>query len=159
MKRGVLLDTSFFLRLYNIEDPLHENAKGYYKYFLESEFTLKISTIAIAEFCVKGSLSDLPMKNLQVVPFNLDHAVRAGELINFVRLEKESRGVIITQRLIIPNDTKMFAQADLEHDIESFISSDNEAVKIHSLLSGNMDIRFSYIDISVPHTNVYGELF
>ena len=32
---SVLLDTSFFIRLLNSEDPLHENAKGYYKYFLE----------------------------------------------------------------------------------------------------------------------------
>lgn len=44
----VLLDTSFFIRLLNEEDPLHENALGYFRYFLEHDFVIKISTIAIA---------------------------------------------------------------------------------------------------------------
>lgn len=50
----VLLDTSFFIRLLNEEDPLHENAFGYFRYFLEHDFVIKISTIAIAEYCVRG---------------------------------------------------------------------------------------------------------
>ena len=41
----VLLDTSFFIRLLNRVDPLHENAIGYYRYFLEHDFVIKISTI------------------------------------------------------------------------------------------------------------------
>ena len=45
----VLLDTSFFIRLLNEEDPLHNNALGYFRYFLEHDFMIKISTIAIAE--------------------------------------------------------------------------------------------------------------
>ena len=44
----VLLDTSFFIRLLNEEDPLHEKAFGYFRYFLEHDFVIKISTIAIA---------------------------------------------------------------------------------------------------------------
>ena len=67
---SVLLDTSFFIRLLNSEDPLHENAKGYYKYFLEEEIKMKISTISIAEYCVKGDITDLPLKNLMILPFN-----------------------------------------------------------------------------------------
>lgn len=34
----VLLDTSFFIRLLNEEDPLHHNALGYFRYFLEHDF-------------------------------------------------------------------------------------------------------------------------
>ena len=37
----VLLDTSFFIRLLNEEDSLHENALGYFKYFLEHDFVIK----------------------------------------------------------------------------------------------------------------------
>jgi predicted nucleic acid-binding protein len=74
MKHSVLLDTSFFIRLLNDEDPLHQNALGYYKYYLENEIPLKLSTISIAEYCVKGSMEDLPLKNVQVIPFNLNHA-------------------------------------------------------------------------------------
>ncbi len=58
----VLLDTSFFIRLLNRVDPLHENAIGYYRYFLEHDFVIKISTIAIAEYCVKGDVCELPLK-------------------------------------------------------------------------------------------------
>lgn len=58
----VLLDTSFFIRLLNEEDPLHNNALGYFRYFLEHDFVIKISTIAIAEYCVRGEVSELPLK-------------------------------------------------------------------------------------------------
>jgi len=54
MKHSVLLDTSFFIRLLNDEDELHENALSYYKYFLENDIVLKVSTISIAENCVFG---------------------------------------------------------------------------------------------------------
>ncbi|CAN0603034.1 unnamed protein product, partial [Ectocarpus sp. 12 AP-2014] len=77
-----VLDTSFFIRLLNDEDELHGNAIGYYKYFLENEITLKVSTITIAEYCVLGKLTDLPLVTIQIVPFNLKEAQRAGEFAN-----------------------------------------------------------------------------
>lgn len=69
MKHSVLLDTSFFIRLLNDEDRLHKNAVGYYKYFLENNIVLKVSTITIAEYCVLGKLDDLPLKNIQILVF------------------------------------------------------------------------------------------
>lgn len=78
MKHSVLLDTSFFIRLLNDEDPLHRNAVGYFRYFLENDITLKVSTISIAEYCVLGNLEDLPLKNVQIVPFNLKEAQKTG---------------------------------------------------------------------------------
>ena len=44
---SVFLDTSFLIRLLNNDDFLHKNALGYYKYFLEHDIILKVSTIAI----------------------------------------------------------------------------------------------------------------
>ena len=70
-KYRVLLDTSFFCRLLSINDPLHENAKGYYRYFLENGIDMMVSTISIAEYCVLGEVDDLPLRNLKIVPFNL----------------------------------------------------------------------------------------
>ena len=113
----VLLDTSFFIRLLNEEDPLHENALGYFRYFLEHDFVIKVSTIAIAEYCVRGEVNELPLKNMLIVPFNFDHAQRAGKMIAEVYAEKKRRGATITPRAVVPNDTKMFAQADVEPDI------------------------------------------
>ena len=41
---------------------------------------------------------------------------------------------MIQPRVIIPNDTKMFAQASAEQDIVSFVSADAEAKKVYDLL-------------------------
>jgi len=60
MPEGVLLDTGFLIRLLDSNQKLHLNAKSYYKYFLNKEVTLKCSTIAIAEYCVRGTINDLP---------------------------------------------------------------------------------------------------
>lgn len=67
----VLLDTSFFIRLLNEEDPLHHNALGYFRYFLEHDFVIKISTIAIAEYCVRGEVDELPLKTCLLFPLTL----------------------------------------------------------------------------------------
>jgi predicted nucleic acid-binding protein len=56
MHRGVLLDTSFFIRLLDKNDPLHNNAKEYYKYFLDYNYEMCISTISVAEYCVGDAL-------------------------------------------------------------------------------------------------------
>lgn len=79
MPEGALLDTSFFLRFLNEKDPLFNNADKYYKYFLQKEIRLFISTISIAEYCVGGSVDQLPLKNLIVLAFNIEHAEKAGE--------------------------------------------------------------------------------
>ncbi|MCY7363425.1 MAG: hypothetical protein LH629_15360 [Ignavibacteria bacterium] len=46
--RAVLLDASFFLRFLNDADPLFKNADGYFRYFLQQEISMVVSTIAIA---------------------------------------------------------------------------------------------------------------
>ncbi len=77
--KAVLLDTSFFLRFLNDADPLFRNADGYFRYFIQQKIDMIISTISIAEYCVGGNVHELPLKNLQILPFNLDHARRTGE--------------------------------------------------------------------------------
>lgn len=67
MPEGVLLDTSFFLRFLNEKDELFENADKYYRYFLQKGIKLFISTISIAEYCVGGTVEELPLKNLIVL--------------------------------------------------------------------------------------------
>ncbi len=110
MKHSVLLDTSFFIRLLNDEDPLHSNAVSYFKYFLENEIALKISTISIAEYCVLGKLEDLPLKNVQIVPFNLKDAEKTGEFAEIIFKQNKINVEKLLPRAIIPNDSKLFAQ-------------------------------------------------
>jgi hypothetical protein len=62
--KSVLLDTSFFIRFLNDSDPLYSNADAYFRYFLQNEITMMISTISIAEYCVGGDIHELPIRNL-----------------------------------------------------------------------------------------------
>lgn len=43
-----------------------------------------VSTVSIAEYCVGGDINELPLKNLQIIPFNLDHSKKAGEFAKLV---------------------------------------------------------------------------
>lgn len=155
----VLLDTSFFIRLLNEEDSLHNNALGYFRYFLEHDFVIKISTIAIAEYCVRGEVSELPLKNMLIVPFNFDHAQRAGKMIAEVYAEKKRRGATIAPRAVVPNDTKMFAQADVEPDINFYGTADVECKKVYKIIeSAEGKLSFDFIDITIPYTTFFGLL-
>jgi predicted nucleic acid-binding protein len=156
---SVLLDTSFFLRFLNTQNPLHGNAMAYFKYFLDHDFILKISTIAMAEFCVAAAINDLPLLNLQIVPFNYNHAIKAGEFMRVVfNHRKQQSTPTVSSRVIIPNDTKMFAQADVEQ-VESFVSSDTEAQKIFAIINKVAPVHFNFIDINTPCHQTYGRLF
>ena len=155
----VLLDTSFFIRLLNEEDPLHENALGYFRYFLEHDFVIKVSTIAIAEYCVRGEVNELPLKNMLIVPFNFDHAQRAGKMIAEVYAEKKRRGATIMPRAVVPNDTKMFAQADVEPDINFYATADVECKKVYDMVkTAEGRLSFDFIDITIPYCNFFGVL-
>lgn len=154
--RAILLDTSFFMRFLNDNDPLFNIADGYFRYFLQKEITMMISTISIAEYCVGGDIHELPLRNLQIVPFNLDHSKRTGE---FAKVVFQSKGKLnLKERNIIPNDTKLFAQADCEKAIEYYLSSDKESVKIYNLLRQETAPKFQFIDLNTPHNETFGLL-
>ena len=154
--KAVLLDTSFFLRFLNESDPLFKNADGYFRYFIQKEITMMISTISIAEYCVGGDVHELPLRNLQIVPFNLDHAKKTGEIAKIVFLNKNK--LKLKERNIIPNDTKLFAQADTDKSIEFYLSSDSESFKIYNLLKQETVTKFQFIDLNTPHHQVFGLL-
>jgi hypothetical protein len=154
--KSVFCDTSFFIRLLDKSSELHNNAKGYFKYFSENDYKLLVSTIAVAEYCVSGDLSELPLRNLQIVPFNLDHAKRTAE---FARIVFQNKGTLkLNSRNIIPNDTKLFSQADCNGSVKFYISSDTESFKVYDLLKRETNLKFQFIDIKVPHSEVFGLL-
>ena len=155
MTNKLLLDTSFFIRLLNDEDPLHQNALAYFKYFLDQNFELKLSTVSIAEYCVRGKITDLPIENLQILPFNVQHAVKAGEFANIVFKHKNE--LKLERRTVIPNDTKLFAQAAVE-DVNGFVTSDKEAEKIIAIIQKEVNLKFKMINIYTPYHEYYGVL-
>jgi len=154
--KAVLLDTSFFLRFLNDSDPLFKNADEYFRYFLKEEITMMVSTISIAEYCVGGDVHELPLRNLQIVPFNLNHSKRTGE---FAKIVFQNKGKLkLNERNIIPNDTKLFAQADCEKSVEFYISSDTESLKIYNLLKQETNPKFQFIDLNIPYHQTFGIL-
>lgn len=156
MHSAVLLDTSFFLRFLNERDPLFENADGYFRYFIQNDIRMMISTISVAEYCVGGDVHELPLRNLQIVPFNLDHAKRTGEFAKIVFQNKNK--LKLKERNIIPNDTKLFAQADREKSISYYLSSDTESIKIFNLLTIESNPNFQFIDLHIPFSQTFGVL-
>lgn len=154
--KAVLLDTSFFLRFLNESDPLFLNADNYYKYFLANDIDMFISTISIAEYCVRGSIGELPLKNLKILPFNIEHAKKAGEFAKVVFEKKNT--LKIQERNIIPNDSKLFAQADVEAIISYYLTSDSNSQKIYCLLKDTVNPQFQFIDLNVDCSTTFGEL-
>lgn len=117
---------------------------------------MMISTISIAEYCVGGDIHELPLKNLQIVPFNLDHSKRTGEFAKIVFQNKAK--LKLNERNIIPNDTKLFAQADCEKSEEFYLSSDTESLKIYNLLKEHTNPKFQFIDLNKPYNETFGVL-
>ena len=158
MRKAVLLDTSFFLRFLNDYDPLFENANGYYKYLLNEKFDLVISTISIAEYCSGGDISELPLRNLQILPFNLNHGKRTGELARVAFRARRDKALHLKERLLIPNDTKLFSQADSEQYIQYYLSSDLESKKVYDAINASLKLHFTFIDLNIKHTETFGLL-
>lgn len=157
MKReAVLLDTSFFLRFLNEDDVLFRHADNYFRFFLENDIAMVISTISIAEYCVGGAMEELPLKNLQILPFNVAHAQKTGIFAKTV-FEHRVR-LKLKERNIIPNDTKLFAQADCETTIRYYLSSDKESLKIYQLLQIQSAVRFQFLDLHTPCNTSFGLL-
>ena len=135
---------------------MHENAKEYFKYFLQKKIILKCSTISIAEYCVKGKYSELPLRNLQILPFNFNHAVRAGELMAILKSNKTVPAT--AGRAVVINDIKLFAQADCEKEIDGYVTADSESKKMFNAIKQNSDLSFSFFDIKIPSHESFGYL-
>lgn len=156
MKRStVLLDTSFLIRLLHDKDPLQNNAEGY---FLDEEITLKVSTISIAEYCVREKIDELPLEKIKIIPFNLDHAKRTGEFAKVMFEENKIAKEKLSPRAIIPNDAKLFAQADLDPSIAYFVTSDSRSEGTFSILKKRVDPKFKIIDMAKPYNETFGVL-
>ncbi len=158
MPEGALLDTSFFLRFLNEKDDLFDKADKYYKYFLQKEIRLFISTISIAEYCVGGTVDQLPLKNILVLPFNIEHAEKAGELARILYDARRNNQLILGERTIIINDAKLFAQADTDPRINYFVTSDSRSLNIFNTIKNKTNLNFTIIDINNNHTEIFGLL-
>lgn len=152
---SVLLDTSFMIRLLSESDKLHQNALDYFKYFLANRTPIYISTIAIAEYCVRGDIEDLPRNNLRILPFNIMHARTAGD---FTAIIWEARKEVeFGKRPVVLNDIKMFAQAHYEK-ISKFVTADSNSKKSYQKIKDKIPLNFDHLDIKTPVNEYFGLL-
>ena len=103
-----LVDTSFLISLANPGRLNHEAALAYFREALRQGVSLYLSAIAASEFQVKLAVTDLPLRNFVVLPFNIDHAMQAGLLMR--QLQRDA----VDDRAVVKDDVKLIAQAICE---------------------------------------------
>lgn len=114
------------------------------------------STISIAEYCVRGNVDELPLKDVRVLPFNFFHAIDAGKFAEIAYAQKETKQ--LPNRAIILNDIKLFAQAHYEDTISHFVTSDGECSKIYNAIITKTPVSFQTINIANSVSSTLGEL-
>ena len=67
---SILLDTSYLITLADPGRAHHETAKRYLREALAQGFPLYLSAVVASEFQVGQPVSDLPLRNFHVLPFN-----------------------------------------------------------------------------------------
>lgn len=67
-----------------------------------------LSAIVASEFQVGQAVTDLPLRNFEVLPFNIDHAMTAGLLLRDLRRDAGD------DRAAVKDDIKLIAQAVCE---------------------------------------------
>jgi predicted nucleic acid-binding protein len=117
MKPSVLLDTSFLISLVDSNRANHNVANQYYKLLLEQSIPIYFSAIVAAEFGIKQPITDLPLKNFRILPFNITHSIEAARLWNLLD------GRNGDNRSVVRDDMKIIAQA--VHEKIPFILTDD----------------------------------
>jgi predicted nucleic acid-binding protein len=84
-----------------------------------------LSTVAAGEFEVGQPISDLPLQNFRVQPYNLPHAIKAAALFRVLR--EENTPPSDDRRPIIINDLKILAQAE-EENIPIILTEDRNTL-------------------------------
>lgn len=102
---SILVDTSFLITLADPTRRHHETAKTYLRESLKANVPLYLSAIVASEFQVKQSVTDLPLRNFIILPFNIDHAMTAGLLMRSISRDPGD------ERNSVKDDVKLIAQA------------------------------------------------
>lgn len=123
--KSVLVDTSFLITLYDDRRPNHAIAKQYFKYFLDNDITLFLSSVVIAEFNqVQPIAKLLASGNFIPLPFNVDDAIRTGDIVFQMGDIQRRRG---SGNPKYADDIKLIAQADLKN-IDFIITEDGSTL-------------------------------
>lgn len=154
---SVLLDTSFCIRLLKSNDDLHQNAKDYFKYFLEKKIEIFLSSIVIAEYSVKDNPANLPLDFVKIIPFDFFDGKTAGEFHAILLNHKEQ--VVNIERNVIKDDCKLMAQL-FNRNIQGYITKDRKSFsQIITPLQASKKFTLELLDLEIPLKDFKGELF
>lgn len=109
----VLVDTSFLISLASPPRDRHAVAVEWFRYFVEKAAALELSTLVVAEFEVRQAITDLPLQNFNILPFNISHARKAAQFHRAL-LNQEVAKDADDQRDVVINDLKILGQASAE---------------------------------------------
>ncbi len=119
----VSLDTSFLISFADPTRPGHTAAVDYFRHCLQQQIPMWISVVAAGEFEVGQPITDLPLQNFRIQPYNLPHAIRAASLFKVLRgttAQEEGRKIVM-------NDLKIIAQA-AEDEIGIVLTEDENTL-------------------------------
>ena len=121
----VSLDTSFLITFADPDRPNHAVAVDYFRHCLTQRIPMWLSVVAAGEFEAGQPVSDLPLQNFRIQPYNLPHAVRAAAL--FRAIHNDNAPSAEDRRPIIINDLKILAQAE-EESIPVILTEDRNTL-------------------------------
>lgn len=154
---SILLDTSFCIRLLKSNDTLHQNAKDYFKYFLEKKIEIYLSSIVVAEYAVKDDPANLPLEFVKIIPFDFFDGKTAGEFHSILIDHKDQ--TVNIERNVIKDDCKLMAQL-FNRNIQGYITKDRKSFnQIIAPIQSSKNFSIELLDLEIPLRDYRGELF
>lgn len=156
--KTILVDNSFCTRLFKTNDNFHQSTVEYFKYFIEQNKELYLSTIIVSEYAVADDPDNLlKTENFRLLEFDYKDACISGQMFSLL---KENRDVIQEfGRNVVINDLKLLAQAH-SRNIDAIVSKDKAMYrKMIQPLKEQFGLSVEFIDIAIPLHKKLGRLF
>lgn len=118
---SLLVDTSFLITLADPTRTNHQTALAYFKEALLREVPIYLSSIVASEFHTKQPVSDLGLRNFVILPFNIDHALKCGDLMKHLNRDGGD------DRAAVKDDVKLIAQCACD-EISHLVTDDERTL-------------------------------
>lgn len=143
MNSSVLLDTCFLISLVDDTRENHEKAVAFYKYFLQENIAMILSSIVTCEFCVKQPIEDLPLKNFKPLSFNIPDSYHLSKIF-FDKFKVAPK----LDRISIKDDYKIISQCSF-NKLTYLITEDKPMFDM--LVNLKNEQRISFVPLFTPN--------
>lgn len=144
MNNMAVLDTGFLISLVDRNRLCHQTARSYYRYFLEHGVIMLLPTVVASEFSIVQRVTDLPLRNFRVLPFNFLDALKCAELnAHYYRQHLGNIG----QRDSVKDDFKIIAQAVVQQARLLVTEDETTICKYCDRLKVDMKIQFRVVKL------------